>query len=203
MYMYFETPKDSNDKGSFRIRPLTITPVQTPQTKQIDGYDLINGEYISNNDLYGVVFNADSVTIPLILDNISVEKVIGTVTLSGKSDGSENILDNNGNMIPWQYHWDKTMLGEEPGRIYTYWIEETDENGQPFNPSDYVTVISGNHVATNTQDNPIVVSNTYIWYTLPATGGDGSLRFYLAAAVLISISLFSAIALIRRERRSG
>lgn len=192
MYLYFETPANSDQTGDFRVYELIITDVTPGATVDKPGYSIINNKYVSNYDEYNVSFNPASATNPL--------KLNGNYTDDYNADGKvwckEITLDSSNN---WIYQWNKEMLGEESNKLYQYWIEEPDYDGN----SDYIVDISGNHVATNTQDNPIVVSNTYIWYTLPATGGDGSLRFYLAAAVLISISLFSAIALIRRERRSG
>ena len=58
-----------------------------------------------------------------------------------------------------------------------------------------------NGVAANTENSPIIVNNRYIWYKLPATGGEGLRRIYIAAAVLITISIISGYAIIRRERR--
>ena len=192
MYLYFETPSNSGQTGAFRVYELVITDVTPGATVYKPGYSIIDNKYVSNYNKYNVSFNPASATNPL--------KLNGNYTDDYNADGTvwcKEITLNSGNN--WVYQWNKEMLEEKNNRLYQYWIEEPDYDDN----SDYIVDISGNHVATNTQDNPIVVSNTYIWYTLPATGGDGSLRFYLAAAVLISISLFSAIALIRRERRSG
>ena len=89
---------------------------------------------------------------------------------------------------------------------YKYYIEEVavfDDQGHELPMDDFIVTYSGNDVATNDPQNPILVTNKYIWYKLPATGGVGVDLIYVVGILLTITGLTGGIALKKRERRSG
>ena len=116
------------------------------------------------------------------------------------------------NASPWSFHWDKEALNEQPGFLYEYWIEEKtiggsavlapDAQGRILTANgDYLVSYSGNNVATNDADNPIVVTNKYIWYKLPPTGGMGTDVIYGSGLFLVITGYIGGFVFKRRERR--
>ncbi len=199
MYIYYETRYESGELGSFRIHNLTITDITDPYTpKPMAGYTITDGKYVSNFTLYDIELDENSVTNPLHL-NTETETVetVQTITMSTS---------------PWSFHWDKEALNEQSGFIYEYWIEELtvggsevlapDEQGRILTADgNYLVSYSGNNVATNDEDNPIVVSNKYIWYKLPPTGGMGTDVIYGSGLFLVITGYIGGYAFKRRERR--
>ena len=155
------------------------------------GYTIDGSNYVSNYSLYNIDFDSDSITDPLHIDGAGYQEDTSfsrVITLS-KNDA------NN-----WAYHWtkgdDPEDLQEEAGKMYQYYIEESG-----ISTDDYLITYENNNVATNTADNPITVTNKYIWYRLPATGGRGTRGIYILGAALTTLSLLSGCALGRRRRR--
>lgn len=181
---------------SFRLRNLKIYDVT------YDGYryDPNSNSLISDYSNYSLDLDEDSATNPLHKDGEYTEETNWSkeVTLS----------QTNG----WKYHWGKTDLGERTDKLYEYWIEETkignatvnapDAQGRIYSSDgDYLVTYSGNDVATNTADAPIIVTNEYIWYKLPDTGGIGT-NGVCAAGILLAVGgLIGGAALDERERR--
>lgn len=205
MYIYFETPNGENDYGSFRIRPFTITPVQPALTEEIIGYTLanqgVNGIYTSNYNAYDIDINADTATNPIHYTNFTED-----------TGWSRNTTLNSGNN--WKANWTKTDLNEVEGKRYIYYIEETAVNDgnkviaitnandhKSGEANDYLVTYSGNDVAANDENNPILITNEYIWYKLPATGGSGTGRIYFLGGIFTAIGIISGSALYRRKRR--
>jgi len=213
--MYFGT---NNDTRSFRLRYLKITDITTtsmPVSGDKDGYEIIDGKYYSNYSNYDIVLDPDSVTNPLRL----------------KSDyevdpGWEKVVTLPVNSDDWTYHWDNDLNTDDDHRIdednqnflYRYWIEEISIGGEPVESSvveigdgknvssthpDYLISYDRQFVATNDEDNPILVKNKYIWYKLPATGGIGVDLIYALGILLAITGFIGGSALKIRERRSG
>ena len=114
------------------------------------------------------------------------------------------------------YHWGKNDLNEESGYLYRYWIEEAtigdqtiatnivlngEEKTVESTHDDYLISYDRQFVATNTEDSPILVTNKYIWYKLPATGGRGTTGIYILGTVLTTIGILSGCTAYRRRRR--
>jgi LPXTG-motif cell wall-anchored protein len=97
-------------------------------------------------------------------------------------------------------------INEASDRTYEYYVKEIKVNGVPVDENgfagDYKVSYSGNNVQTNSSDNPILISNKYIWYRLPDTGGIGVDFIYAIGLFLMITGLIGGTALIRRERRS-
>ena len=102
-------------------------------------------------------------------------------------------------------------MSENPNRSYVYYVEElairpkgSTDDWIPINDArlgDFDVSYNGNRVQTNTTDNPIVVQNKYIWYTLPATGGIGADKIVLLGLALTIIGVLSGCSVYSRRRR--
>lgn len=187
MQIYFQT---SGTKGDFRIRYITITDL-TPDT--------VEGE---------IEFVDDSVTNPLHAgDYEDDERWSREVTLSQGATGDGYWNDG------WGYHWTKDDLAEEPNCRYLYYIEEAYIGGKKVNDNgdgtwsdvdgNYLVTITGNGVATNDDENHMVICNKYIWYRLPETGGVGTRAIQTAGLLLITSGIMSCYAFRKRKRRAG
>ncbi len=193
MFLYFETPYNSKDYGSFRIKPFTITPVQPELTADKAGYTLTNpgvdGVYKSNNDQYQIAVDMASITSPRFYSD-SYELDTGfsmTIPISS--------ADN------WEQHYTKAALGEETGYRYLYYVVSENVIGATVD-QDYVMLpIENNNVASNDESSPILVKNKNIKFKLPETGGGGKDRIYFFGGVLTAIGIISLSALYRRKRR--
>ena len=218
MYLYYETPYGSNDNASFRVHSLRITDLtasSSPTPSDMDeqpGYDIVDDRYyVSNFDLYRIIPDENSITDPV---NQSPEGY------QPEANWSKEIIlpDDSDDGASWTYHWDNDRRRPpgDPHRInedsahylYKYTIEEIAimKDGENWveidgEDEDYLISYLNNEVATNTEDNPIVVKNTYIWYRLPETGGMGTDMFYGAGLFLITTGLIGGYAFRRRERR--
>lgn len=179
------------------------------------GYDIVSGQYVSNYSNYGLKLNEASVTTPLKLegeytDDAEFNRNSPTIIFPNDSTS----IDPN----VWTYNWQtadsnalRYISQDNENNLYKYYIEETvikyDENNQTSitdnmsSDGNFLVTYQNNGVASNTAANPITVTNRYIWYKLPATGGSGTRRIYIAAVLLITISIISGYAIIRRERR--
>lgn len=212
MHIYFETDSAyNNPTGPFRIRYVEVTEVvnssQTSTLPDKPGYNESTGQYVSDYSNYGLTLDVNSVTNPLHLT--------GDYTIDNWS--SEITLPYNGTL---EYHWNKDALEEvhnvTEDYLYRYWIEEVKIGDG--NVSNTIETVDGNKVvrstcdnyiitydrqfvSTNTSDTPILVTNKYIWYTLPATGGRGTTGIYILGSMLTAIGILSGSALYRRKRR--
>lgn len=194
MYMFFETPSGN---GSFRLNQFKIM-------------DISDIPLTDTGNL--VVFDEDSVTEPLVLSSAGYqwdnEFNVAPITLPGASN-----VDGE----PMMYHWTKAMLNEKPNTLYKYRLVEVSAGGTALeydtekdhvfagdmeaNHFMYEIAFSGNNVASNTKDTPITVTNDYLWYQLPATGGVGTDTVYGAGVLLILTGFMGGYALKKRERR--
>lgn len=223
MYIYFETPyaEQGGQNGNFRVNEVRITDITTITTTSItpvsgnkDGYKIENGQYVSNFSNYAVNLENNSVTQPINIADTGYEP-------DNSFTAREVILkaDNS-----WKYHWqnyDSTLSNymptEDANTLYKYHIEEISlidsenheylisENSTTHDlmssDGNYLVTYSGNDIANNTSNTPILVTNKYIWYTLPTTGGQGTTSIYILGSILTAIGLFSGSALYRRKRR--
>ena len=193
MFLYFETPYNSKDYGSFRIKPFTITPVQPALTAEKTGYTLTNpgvdGVYESNNNQYQIAVDTASITSPRFYsDSYAVDPDFSmTIPLSSANS--------------WEQHYTKEALGEETGYRYLYYVVSENVIGATVD-QDYVMLpIENNNVASNDESSPILVKNKNIKFKLPETGGGGTGRIYFFGGVLTAIGIISLSALYRRKRR--
>ena len=211
MYIYFET-NSSND--SFRVHNLKITDITDPlPLEKKSGYDIKNSKYVSDYSNYNISLDTNSVTTPLKLDadgykpDPDFEKV---VELSapweyhwqnyGISDTDEHYLPEDNTHYLYKYHIDEIAIIYPDG---TEKLVNTDNSFGDLMSKDekYLVTYSGNDVASNLQASPILVSNEYIWYKLPATGGHGTGRIYFLGSIFTAIGIISGSALYRRRRR--
>ena len=192
----------------------------------VPGYDETTGQYVSDYSNYNMILDVDSVTKPLRLldteyktdyvsENVEWERV---VTLPDEGDPAD----------PWKYHWDNQnpadtdhyldeVHTDTEKYLYIYHLEETwiDSEGNVINTivkegeadkfisndENYLVTYTDNDVATNTPGSPILVTNRYIWYKLPATGGAGADVFYGTGLLLTLTGFIGGYALRKRERR--
>ena len=128
---------------------------------------------------------------------------------NGKEAVGDPFVLSDGNLTK---NWTTAQLSENPNRSYVYYVEElairpkgsTDADWIPINDArlgDFDVSYNGNRVQTNTTDNPIVVQNKYIWYTLPATGGIGADKIVLLGLALTIIGILSGCSVYSRRRR--
>lgn len=209
MEIYYHTSNetDSFEVWSSRLSEATQTTSQG-FTEPKSGYTINEyGQYVSDYSNYGLTLDVNSVTNPLRLN--------GDYTTDNWS--KEITLPYNGTMV---YHWDKDELEEvhngTEDYLYRYWVEEVKIGGGDV--SSTIVTVDGNKavrstydnytiaydrqfVSTNTSDTPILVTNNYIWYSLPATGGSGTGRIYFLGFVLTVTGIISGSALYRRKRR--
>ncbi|MCR4638792.1 carbohydrate binding domain-containing protein [Ruminococcus sp.] len=214
--IYFETQSGSKP---FRVRGVRITDI-TGATESKPGYNIVNGQYVMDYTNYNVNIDVDSITNPLHMqgtytDDTDWNNLNHSITLP---------RDSNVEGESMMYHWGKSMLEEENGFLYQYYVEETeiypdglgnpieiiqnmDASSQPTydgghdSDDSYIATYSNYDVATNTQETPILVTNEYIWYKLPATGGSGTGRIYFLGCMFTAIGIISGSALYRRKRR--
>ncbi|WP_297956832.1 carbohydrate binding domain-containing protein [uncultured Ruminococcus sp.] len=219
-YVYIETDSGNSNFGvyAFGIRQKVV-----PTLKKISGYDESTGKYVSNYSNYTMEIDENSITTPLRLDNngeyspdTGFSKEITLPIADDATVEPKNKVRIDGVFQPLMYHWDKASLGEQNGYLYRYWIEEVkigdetiatdvvlngDEKTVVSEHNDYLISYDRQFVATNTENSPILVTNKYIWYKLPATGGRGTTGIYVLGAALTAIGLFSGCAVNRRRRR--
>jgi LPXTG-motif cell wall-anchored protein len=98
----------------------------------------------------------------------------------------------------YKYHIEEEWIGSEPNKV-----GETAAGSGKWvsNDGDYRVTYENNDVATNESGNPIVVTNTYIWYRLPETGGMGVDAIYVSGILLTLTGFIGGYAFKRRERR--
>lgn len=194
---YFET----NDTKDFRVRGLQIYEVVDNQVFYPDPINL-DGESATRLRIMDDSYDEDT-----IFNNAGHQ-----IVLDGTTDTTET--------TPWSASWSISNL-EEPYKLYQYYIEEIsianaadqdhpitindpDALGRIYSSDDnYLITYSGNDIAANTENNPIVVTNKYIWYKLPATGGIGTGGICAAGVVLALTGFIGGIALKKREGRYG
>lgn len=172
----------------------------------------------SGSDMFADLY-LDEVIIAPSDTQLSVEQGTGRVLLSNPEYFSFTVT---GKTIPvavqqaaenWQLDswskqitisaaegWIKTLsaaeLDEVPNREYQYFVQEDPLSG--FTPS-----YSDMYVSSNTTQNPMIIKNQSIAYTLPATGGVGLAPFLGGGSVLILGSVLFSYQLIRKRRRSS
>lgn len=155
----------------------------------------------------------------------SVDRETGKVTLTYSSGVYNMLLDEDTSIAPrkvtrsgdqlfetftlsngtWTKSWSTTDLAEDPNRKYEYYVKEIKVNGVPVDSEgragDFDVSYSGNNVQTNSADNPITITNKYIWYELPATGGRGTTGIYVLGGFLTAMGILSGCAAYKRKRR--
>ena len=192
--IYFGTD-DTLDYRLMSLRILDYTP-------DLSGYTRIGeGIYRSDNSHYNIDFDTDSITNPLKLTGSYVDDTAfsRTITLDSSND--------------WKYSWNNTDLNEDNNNnLYQYYIAETKIGGITVNEPDsmgrilsadgnYLVSYDNDFVAANTENSPITVTNKYIWYKLPATGGIGTDGVCVAGVILAISGFIGRVALRKRERR--
>lgn len=215
MYIYFETPyveTENAQKGSFRVNWVKITEIKENVVIP-GGYTIENGQYVSDYSNYNISLDTNSVTTPLKLDADGYKP----------DTGFEKVVELS---APWEYHWqnhdiatddEHYLLEDNANNLYKYHIDEiaiiypngteklVDTNNSTSDlmskDENYLVTYSGNDVASNLQASPILVTNEYIWYKLPATGGHGTGRIYFLGGIFTAIGIISGSALYRRKRR--
>lgn len=208
--IYFET--EQNDTKSFRVRYLRITDITNvlqPNTEPKAGYTIDgSGNYVTDYSNYDVDFDLDSITAPMHLtDEAEDEPFSRTVILTGSEQSPQ----------AWMHHWDKDDLDERNDRRYEYYIagetiryaDGTTTTVLPADAEGNLLTADGNYlvrysrqdVASNTENSPITVTNKYIWYKLPPTGGIGTDLIFGAGAFLAVFGFIGGYALRKRERR--
>ncbi len=214
MEIYYHTSgTDSFEVWSSRLSEATQTTSQG-FTDPKSGY-MINeyGQYVSNYSNYDLDLDENSVTNPLHLDG---QYTLDSAFSKEITLPTQGTLYDDGTGKMMGYHWGKADLGEDSGYLYRYWIEEAtigdqtiatnivlngEEKTVESTHDDYLISYDRQFVATNTEDSPILVTNKYIWYKLPATGGRGTTGIYVLGAVLTTFSILSGCAAYRRRRR--
>lgn len=181
-----------------------------PQNNEDTSFDVWNCRLdrvqVTQMNQYSIYLDPESITKPLksegsYHDDTDFKREI---TLTGALDDPE----------AWKASWKCSDLGELSNHRYLYRITEAYVNGVKVNtlPVDgkiysedgnYLITYSGNDIEANTADNPIVVTNKYIWYKLPATGGLGTGGICAAGVVLALTGFIGGIALKKREGRYG
>ncbi len=224
MYIYFETPyaNSGGQRGPFRVNEVRITDVSTvnsityaPATEPKEGYKIVNGQYVSDFSNYRITLDSNSVTNPVNLSDTGYQ-----------NDEEFSKIVTLNSLNSWKYHWqnhdisdsDEHYIDEDHSRyLYKYHIEEisiikSDNTEIPIrydsatkewvsDDENFIVSYSNNDVASNTVSTPILITNKYIWYKLPATGGCGTDRIYFFGIVFTSIGIISGAALYRRKRR--
>ena len=179
------------------------------------GYDESTGQYVSDFSNYRINLDSNSITNPVHLADAGYQN----------DDGfSKTVILNAGNS--WKYHWqnhdindtDDHYINEDNTHyLYKYHIEEisiiksdnteipirydSETNDWVSDDENFIVSYSNNDVASNTVSTPILITNKYIWYKLPATGGCGTDRIYFFGVVFTSIGIISGAVLYRRKRR--
>ena len=196
--IYFESQNSNGEKGSYRLKSLRILDLQA----DIAGYTRTsNGVYESNYSEYNIDFDTDTITNPL--------KLAESYTVDGSFSRTITLNSDNG----WKYSWNNTTLNENNNNyLYQYYIAETKIGGITVNEPDsmgrilsadgnYLVSYDNDFVAANTENSPITVTNKYIWYKLPATGGIGTDGVCVAGVILAISGFIGRVALRKRERR--
>lgn len=199
MYLYYETRQGSDDKSQFRLWNSRVSK-EIDSLPEIHGYTLSDGMYTSNNNSYGINVYDYTATNPIHYDDFTDDNWSKTISLNATNE--------------WKANWTKENLNEVEGNRYIYYIEETavhDGNKviaitnasdhKSGEADDYLVTYSGNDVAANDENNPILITNEYIWYKLPATGGSGTGRIYFLGGIFTAIGILSGSVLYRRKRR--
>lgn len=192
MFIYFETTFQGGDTGSFRIKPMTITPVQPALTEKKPGYTLttpgVNGVYTSNNNLYKITLQEGSIAMKDFEEDAGWSK---TISLGGTEPRN------------WNWNSTKSDLDEEPGYRYIYYVGGETVNGAILNEDYILLPVENQYVASNDETTPILVKNKSIRFKLPSTGGSGPGRIYFLGGIFTVIGIISGSALYRRKRRRG
>ena len=188
----------ADDTLDYRLKSLKILDY----TPNLDGYTRIGeGVYQSDNSQYRIDFDTDTITNPLKLaESYTVDGSFSrTITLDSDND--------------WKHNWDNSTLNEDNDNyLYQYYIAETKIGGITVNEPDsmgrilsadgnYLVSYDNDFVAANTENSPITVTNKYIWYKLPATGGIGTDGVCVAGVILAISGFIGRVALRKRERR--
>lgn len=181
--------------NSFAIKDVSDKP---GYTKSVDSDGKVT--YTTTYNVYGINVYDYTATNPIHYDDFTDD------------NWSRNTTLNSGNN--WKANWTKNDLNEVAGKRYIYYIEETavhDGNKviaitnasdhKSGEADDYLVTYSGNDVAANDENNPILITNEYIWYKLPATGGSGTGRIYFLGGIFTAIGIISGSVLYRRKRR--
>ncbi|WP_295093677.1 carbohydrate binding domain-containing protein, partial [Ruminococcus sp.] len=183
MYVYFESPQGSNDHNSFRVWNFKVTdPDDFTVTKA--GYDLVNGVYTSNYDLYGVTIQEGSVAMKDYEEDAEWSKQISL-----------------GNSDVWNWNSTKAKLGEDANHRYIYYVASETVSGATENEDYIMLPVENQNVASNDESTPILVKNKSIVYKLPTTGGSGTGRIYFLGGIFTIIGIISGSALYRHKRR--
>ena len=222
--IYIET--ENAPTAHFYVCSFGIRQIKNKDLGDVPGYEhnTTTGEYITDYSNYDLDLDENSVTNPLHLANngeysldTGFSKEITLPIADDQTVEPKNKVRIDGTFQPLMYHWDKNDLGEDSSNyLYRYWIEEVkigdetiatnvvlngDEKVVESTHDDYLISYDRQFVATNTENSPILVTNKYIWYKLPATGGRGTTGIYVLGAALTALGLFSGCAANRRRRR--
>jgi fibro-slime domain-containing protein/LPXTG-motif cell wall-anchored protein len=176
---------------------------------QVDDADFYVDEFIEAPMGYTASVDRNTGDISLTFSSgvytmvLDEETSIANIVKTDEGDedvGDPFVLNNSGWTKQWATNSDNPdidSISQKANRIYTYYVVETDSNKS----ADFGVSYSGDYVQTNDSENPIVIQNKYLWYTLPATGGIGAEKIYLLGIALIIIGIAGGCSVYSRKRR--
>lgn len=157
---------------------------------QVDG----NGEVTLTSASSGtctINVNGDSITSPQIETGEWTDD-----TGWNASDAAKFTLDSAGE---WKASWDNAQLSQLTNRRYRYYVEETGMEGD-YSLDLFKITYSGDGISSNTADDPMVICNKFIAYTLPVTGGVGTGPYRMIGLLLASMGILGCYAERKRRR---
>ena len=191
----------ADDTKSYRLLSLRIESTDS----KIPGYTLKStGVYERNYELYDVDFDFDSATNPMKLSDGDYEEDTAfseTATLNEAGEwktswtNKDNALNEDSEHYLYQYYVEEVKIGDVD-------VNAPDSKGRVYSSDgNYLVKYRDMYVPANTENSPMIVSNKYIWYKLPSTGGIGTGGVCVAGILLTVSSLFGVVVARKREGR--
>ena len=197
-----------NIEGRSEITQTKVIKQNSPVTVCLDGWD----NYYTIKDDEGNVTEMDSVgkgSVEYKIDNLKKDTTLNimssnaynvTPTIKNYKEAAsipygdktfvEDVTLNNGN--EWSKVWDGLEVRDNDGNPYYYTVEEV-------NPPSGSSVSYTNNNGIRSGD--ITVTNKISTYTLPETGGSGTLPFITIGASLMGFALLCGYSMRRRRGR--